>query len=237
MFGIAAISLDFITNLFSGYRYMIIPTALIAIVFHEMCHGYVSYRLGDPTARSQGRLSVNPLRHIDPIGLLMLIFFGFGWAKPVHVDMRYFKNPKRDMALTSIAGPLSNFLLGSLSLFFLGLVFTLSKDPTDGATIYFVYFLLYLAIINIGLGAFNLIPIPPLDGSKVAGAFMPDRWYYQVLRYERYGMLILVVLLYTGYLNTPLLYIRDFVTRILLYLTTWPFSKDVISTLFSILGV
>jgi Zn-dependent protease len=195
--------LSFLFNLFSGYSLLIVPAALLSIMFHEICHGYVAYRLGDPTAKAEGRLSLNPLRHIDPIGLLMLIIFRFGWARPVHVDIRYFRKPKQGMALVSLAGPLSNFLLAFISILVLCVLAYIGIQ-----TAWIVYFFAYLTLISLGLGIFNLIPIPPLDGSKMVGALLPDRAYYNILRYERYGMLLLIAVLYLGWLDMPLAYAR-----------------------------
>ncbi len=169
----------------------VIP-ALLCIMVHEICHGVAAYALGDRTAADQGRLSLNPLRHIDPFGLLMLAIFHFGWARPVSVDMRNFKNPKRDMAVTALAGPASNFVLAALLLFLFGLFY---GSLGEGETGQFVLRLLNTAAyLSIALGLFNLIPFPPLDGSKVLFSFLPDRLYLRLMVLERYGMLVLIVL-------------------------------------------
>lgn len=157
---------------------------LVCLTVHETCHGLAAYALGDPTAKRMRRLSFNPLHHIDWLGLASMVICGFGWAKPVPVDMRYFKNPKAGMAVTALAGPASNFLLA------LGMLFAASVLPVGWAT----EFLLSTAILSIGLGLFNLVPIPPLDGSKVLFALLPQRAYYTLMRYERYGMLVLLLL-------------------------------------------
>ena len=166
--------------------------ALLCIMIHEICHGAAAYALGDRTAATQGRLSLNPLRHIDWFGLLMLMIFHFGWAKPVSVDMRNFKNPKRDMALTALAGPLSNFLLAVLALFLFGLGYRALADSKAGSLL--LSLLNGIAYLSIALGLFNLIPIPPLDGSKVLFAFLPDQAYLRLMVLERYGMILLIVL-------------------------------------------
>lgn len=171
----------------------IIPAALIAIVLHEMAHGYVSYWLGDPTPKSSGRLSINPLKHIDPIGILCLIFFRVGWAKPVMINPRYYKNEKWGVALVSLAGPLMNLLVAFVSIFFIVLISKFSGNIF--MTKYISTFLLQLAIINIGLGVFNLIPIPPLDGSKIIGAILPEEAYYQYMKYQKYGMIFILVII------------------------------------------
>jgi Zn-dependent protease len=188
---------------------------VIAMTGHELCHGLMAYKLGDPTAKSGGRLSLNPLRHIDPIGLVALFVFGFGWAKPVMVDMRYFKNPKRGMALTAAAGPAANFVMAYAAFLLLHLTSFL-QAPEWAHTL-----LLAVAAINIGLGVFNLLPIPPLDGSKMLGAFLPDRLYVQVLRYERYGMVLLLGALWLGWLDKPLGFLQSAVTEGLLVLAFW----------------
>lgn len=175
-------------------------SALIAIIFHEMAHGYISHRLGDPTPKSTGRLSMNPFNHLDPIGLISLIIFGFGWAKPVRVNPYYYKNKKGGMALVALAGPVTNFLIALIALFISGLIYKLSNYEI----IYHEDFIKILVRINIGLGMFNLIPIPPLDGSKIIGAVLPEKVYFEYMRYERYGFFILIALLAFGILNEPL---------------------------------
>ena len=168
--------------------------ALLCIMIHEICHGAAAYALGDRTAATQGRLSLNPLHHVDWFGLVMLAVFHFGWAKPVSVNMRNFKHPKRDMAITALAGPASNFLLAALALFLFGFFF---RDLHGAAAGQFVIRLLqYMAILSISLGLFNLIPIPPLDGSKVLFSFLPDRAYVRLMVLERYGMFLLLALVF-----------------------------------------
>ena len=168
----------------------------LCLTIHETCHGLAAYALGDPTAKSMRRLSLNPLRHIDWIGLCMMFFCGFGWAKPVPVDPRYFRKPKQGMALTALAGPVSNLLLALLLLLFSRLIYDFA--PYSDLWNLVFGFLLDTAVLSIGLGVFNLVPIPPLDGSKVLAAFLPDRAYFQLMRYERYGMLLLIFLSFRG---------------------------------------
>lgn len=167
--------------------------ALLCITFHEVSHGWVAYRLGDPTAKDAGRLTLNPLKHIDMMGLLMMVVFKFGWAKPVPVNMMRFRNPKRGMALTALAGPASNVLLALVFLFLYGLLYR---------ALYSVQFLLDMiwltAYISLALAIFNIIPVSPLDGSKVLFAFLPDRAYMTLMRYEKYGMLVLFMLVWLG---------------------------------------
>ena len=170
---------------------------LLCLTVHETCHGLTAYALGDPTAKSRHRLSLNPLRHIDWFGLLMMFAAGFGWAKPVPVDPRYFKNPKRGMAVTALAGPASNFLLAALAIgISKGIYLSGYYHPALDAA--FMFCLYTLAPLSVGLGLFNLLPIPPLDGAKVLGALLPDEAYFRVMRYERYGMLLLLALSYLG---------------------------------------
>lgn len=177
---------------------------LLCLTVHEVSHGLAAYALGDPTAKEQNRLSLNPLHHLDGFGTLMMLVAGFGWAKPVPVNMSYFRHPKSGMAVTALAGPVSNFLLAYLALlaravllaFYLrggGMVLSLLVDFTQS-----------LAVLSVGLGIFNLIPIPPLDGSKVLEGVLPDRIYYTILRYEQIGMLLLIALLFSGMADGPL---------------------------------
>ena len=176
---------------------------LICLTVHELCHGLAAYALGDPTAKSQHRLSLNPLRHLDPFGTLMMLVFGFGWAKPVPIDMRYFKRPKQGLAVTALAGPVSNFLLAYVALVGANFVVPFAGS-VGGWQLQLLNFLLNLSILSLGLGIFNLIPFPPLDGSKVLEGFMPDKISYTILRYERYGMVALMAILWFGLLDTPL---------------------------------
>ena len=168
--------------------------ALICITLHECAHGWAAYRLGDDTAKRMGRLTLDPLKHIDIIGLAMMVLFRFGWAKPVPVDMRKFKNPKRDMAVTAAAGPLMNVIMCLAALFLYGL--TAPGAFYRGGALYYLNEGLYLtAYLSLALALFNIIPIPPLDGSKVLYSFISDRAYMQLMRYERYGMIALLALI------------------------------------------
>lgn len=174
-----------------------VAAIFLCLTVHETCHGLAAYALGDPTAKSMHRLSLNPLRHIDWLGLLMMFAAGFGWAKPVPVDMRYFKKPKQGMALTALAGPASNFLLAAAALAVgKGIYLYAPYNPVWNTA--FEFCLYTLAPLSIGLGLFNLIPIPPLDGSKILAVVLPDRAYLRLMRYERYGMLLLLALSAVG---------------------------------------
>ncbi|MBQ7740360.1 MAG: site-2 protease family protein [Eubacterium sp.] len=164
---------------------------------HELSHAFVAYKLGDNTAKKEGRLTFNPISHIDPIGMIMILLFGFGYAKPVPVDMRNFKNPKSGMALTALAGPVSNIIMAFISIF---IVYAMG-EPSSAFLGYVKTFFEFSAIINVSLGAFNLIPIPPLDGSKILAGILPNKTYYKYMQYERYAMIGLLVLLATGVLD------------------------------------
>lgn len=171
-----------------------LAAVLLCLTVHESCHGLAAYALGDPTARREHRLSLNPLRHIDWFGLLMMFVAGFGWAKPVPVNPNYFKKPRQGMALTALAGPVSNFLLALLMLLAARIFCDVAAYSEANQRI--LDFLLMVALLSIGLGLFNLLPIPPLDGSKVLFAVLPDEAYNQLMRYERYGMLLLFALVF-----------------------------------------
>ena len=199
-----ALLLQYLTNLWNALDFgslesilLRVASVFLCLTIHETCHGLVAYALGDPTAKRAHRLSLNPLRHIDWLGLIMMVAAGFGWAKPVPVDPHYFKKPKQGMALTALAGPVSNFLLALLLLLiargeFLRAVTTGSFSGT------WFSFLVDTASLSVGLGLFNLVPIPPLDGSKVLAVLLPDRAYNWLMRYERFGMLVLLVVISVG---------------------------------------
>ena len=171
-----------------------VAAIFLCLTVHETCHGLAALALGDPTAKAMHRLSLNPLRHIDWLGLLMMFAAGFGWAKPVPVNPGYFKHPKGGMAVTALAGPLSNLVLAFLALAGCKAI-TLANQ--SGAWAYWlVSFLLETSMLSVGLGLFNLIPIPPLDGSKVLFSFLPEKAYYTLMRYERYGMLIMLAIVW-----------------------------------------
>lgn len=180
---------------------IILPAMMLALSFHETAHGFVAWKCGDPTAHNLGRLSLNPLRHLDPTGLIMLLLVGYGWAKPVPVNARNFNDPKKGMALTALAGPVSNLLLG--------LLFAVIGGALYGAQVYLSYLgagglliealdlisyaLYFSAYINFLYATFNMIPIPPFDGSRVVFAFLPTKYYFGIMRYERQIMIVLLI--------------------------------------------
>lgn len=187
-----------------------ILAVLICIMVHEVSHGLAAYWLGDPTAKEGHRLSLNPIRHIDPVGLLMMIVVGFGWAKPVPVDPRYFKNPKTGMAVTAFAGPFSNFILAWVAAAGYNACYGAALASGTSTVLYYTAnFLGLVMMLSIGLGLFNLIPFPPLDGSKILAVILPERIYFNLMRYERYGMFVLILLFWSGVLNRPLIAVRD----------------------------
>lgn len=177
------------------FSFIVIAVPLMyAIIFHELAHGWVAYQMGDPTAKSQGRLSLSPLRHLDPMGTLMLFIVGFGWAKPVPVNFSYIRDYRKGMILVSSAGIIANIILAFLALLIYSM---LSMPHTSKVALLLVSF----ARINIILAAFNLIPIPPLDGSKILMGFAPANVQAFLMRLERFGFLIVIGLLFLGVLN------------------------------------
>lgn len=178
------------------------PAVLLAITFHEYAHGYMAYRLGDATAKYDGRLTLNPFKHLDVFGTICLLFFHVGWAKPVRVNVRNLKNIRRDMVWIALAGPLTNFLLAFVSILCYGLFYKYSSG-TNVVFNYLEVVCYYSGIVNVGLGVFNLIPVPPLDGSNVIRELIPAAAALYS-RIGRYSGLILMALLMFGVLSGPL---------------------------------
>jgi Zn-dependent protease len=204
---------NILRNGFSVETVISLLTSLFVIFcvmpIHECAHAFVASKLGDQTARLSGRLTLNPLAHIDPIGALMLLFVGVGYAKAVPVNIRNFKNRKMGMALTSLAGPFSNLIMAFIGVIFLNIAIKQNLLNTSTILNTTEMFLDYFVYINIYLAVFNLIPIPPLDGSRLASAVLPDKYYYKLMQYERYIMIGLFILIFTGVLNKPLEFLAD----------------------------
>ena len=194
---------------------------LLCLPVHELAHGLVAHWCGDDTAKWYGRLTLNPFKHLDTFGTVMILTVGMGYAKPVPVNSRNFRNYKRDMILVALAGPLSNFLMAAVAMFFyLLLIYT----ATISQVTELVLMLLSIIInVNISLMVFNLLPIPPLDGSRLWSSLLPGRWAYTLEQYSRYITMGLFVLLFTGVLDTPLYYLRSGVTKLLIAMFSWMF--------------
>ena len=191
-----------LTSLFSniGSFIILLPIRLVAIIGHELGHAWVSTKLGDPTPRNTGRLTINPLAHLDFYGTLLMLFTGFGWAKPVMINPMYYKDRKKGTALVSIAGPLANLVMATVGMIIYALLVVLHakmglSKSVFGALSNIAYVFIYT---NLCFMVFNLIPIPPLDGSKVLGMFLPDRTYYKMLEYEQFSMILIMVLSLSG---------------------------------------
>lgn len=205
-------NISFFDLLVMFFSYAVLIFVMMPV--HELAHAWAAHRLGDDTAKWNGRLRFDPLSHIDPMGTLMIVLFGIGYARPVPINPYNFKNPKRDMALSALAGPASNLLMAvaAVGVFRVCCIFVAD---------YVVLGYLQLALVdvfagvNISLAVFNLLPIPPLDGSKIFGFFLPDKWVYTMERYSRQISLVLMLLLFTGVLNTPLHFLRQFFFQII----------------------
>jgi Zn-dependent proteases len=206
------------------YYAMVIPAVLLCITFHEYCHGLVAYWLGDQTAKEAGRLTLNPLKHLDPIGALCMVVAGVGWAKPVPIDPRRMckiKNRKVAVSLTALAGPVSNMIL-AFFLFFIYLEITIHF--TNGFMPALGEFLHITAYLSVGLAAFNLLPIPPLDGSKILFPLLPNKLIGTVAKYERYLSLAFLALIMLGVLDKPIEYIRNGILSGMSAAMSWIFS-------------
>lgn len=193
--------------------FSVVP-ALLCITLHELAHGYTAYKLGDNTAMLAGRLTLNPLRHIDPWGLVMMVLFRFGWAKPVPVDMRHFDKPRQGMAITALAGPVMNVLITAVFIFLYGLLYTPLYIKGGAFAQSLFQMIVTTGYLSLSLAVFNLIPISPLDGSKVLFAFLSDSAYAKLMRYERYGMIIVMLLVITGA-----------VSGVLSTVVNWPYDR------------
>lgn len=201
--------------------------ARVFIVFcimpiHEYAHALIASKLGDDTARLSGRLTLNPFAHVDPIGAIMILLVGFGYAKPVPVNPRNFKNPKKGMALTALAGPVSNLILALIFLIpAYGIeAFVYDNNPMMQAI---AIFLSSAASLNVGLAVFNLIPVPPLDGSRIFNVIIPSKYYFKIMQYERYIVLAIFALLFFGVLDIPLNYISNLLMKALIKIASLPY--------------
>ncbi len=220
-----------IRSLFSGQHVDIwsvlayVLSVLFVVIFilplHEYAHGWAANKLGDPTAKWEGRLTMNPLASVDVVGVFMLLFAGFGWAKPVPIDSRYFKKPKRDIALTALAGPVSNLLAALIGAVLVAVMESFA--PVNGFTRFLFSVLYYYVLVNISLAVFNLIPIPPLDGSRILGVFLSDRAMSFYYRYQNILSLLLIVLLLTNALSGPLYAAQNFFVQVIFTVAEFPF--------------
>lgn len=198
----------------------VIP-AFICITLHELSHGYAAYRLGDNTAKERGRLTLNPIKHIDIFGLVMMIAFKFGWAKPVPVNMYNFKNPKSGMAITALAGPVSNVIIACIAMFLYGLLYTPLYRAGTALSLGVLTTVATTAQLSMALAIFNIIPIPPLDGSKVLFSVLSEENYFKLMQYERYGMILLMLVVATGLLRTPLSIVLNFLMDRIFIFARW----------------
>ncbi len=196
-------------------KVVLLLVAATALPVHEFAHAWVAHKMGDDTAKYQGRLTINPLAHLDLVGTLMLLIAGVGWAKPVPIDPRNFKNPKLGMALSSLAGPLANLLLALLFMVIYKLLVIVGVVSSVSALFVLATILSIMTSTNVYLAVFNLLPVPPLDGSRVLFYFLPPKYYFGIMRYERYIYLGLFVVLYAGLLDRPLAFVSNLILQLL----------------------
>ena len=200
-----------------------ITVIFLTMPVHEFAHAFAAYKLGDHSQKYAGRLTINPFAHIDWFGALCILLVGFGWARPVQVNSYNLKNGKRDMAITAFAGPLANLIVAFISVFLFNFVLFLSAS-FNFSGIYIALFFGYIAQINVSLAVFNLVPVPPLDGSKLLFAVLPDKLYYKFMQYERYIYFILLLLVFTGFLSTPISYVSRLILNLFSKITAVPFE-------------
>lgn len=198
--------------------------AIVILPLHECAHGLIAVKLGDNTPKWDRRLTLNPLASLDPMGALWLLLFGIGWAKPVQVNPRNFKNPKRDMALVALAGPVANLLAALIgAIIFVPYVIFVLSNHANVIKYFFYYFLSSYITVNVSLAVFNFIPIPPLDGSRIVAAFLSDKAMYTYYRYQNIIVMIFFVILLSGSLNTPLNVAETYLCNAVLWLAERPY--------------
>lgn len=203
---------------------LLIHTIVLFTAFpvHECAHGWAAEKMGDDTARKQGRITLNPFRHLSLMGTVCMIFAGFGWANPVPVDPRKFKDPKKGMAITALAGPISNLIMAFIATVIFRILAVVYGSGHDSALMYaLLYFFEYVIVLNIGLAVFNLLPIPPLDGSRIFNLVLSDKMYFKIMRYEKYVMIALILVVYLGVLDLPLAFLRAKTLDLMFFLTDW----------------
>lgn len=230
--GCFCLLLDALRGNATVFEVLIYAVSSFAVIFltlpiHEWAHGFVSTKLGDPTPRWQGRLTLNPMAHIDWLGAAGILLFGIGWAKPVQVNARYYKNPKWGMAIVALAGPVANIIVAFISIFVFKLiqtVFILCGFGYTSVILYIYLFFYSIAQINVYLAVFNLIPIPPFDGSRILFTFLPQKYYFQIMRYERYIFIGILLVLYTGLLDAPIAFLSSKVLLAIVKFASLPFS-------------
>lgn len=205
----------------------IIETVIHALVLftafpiHECAHAFAAHLMGDDTAKNQGRMTVNPIKHLDLWGTLLMLFAGFGWAKPVPINPNNFKNRKVGMALSALAGPAANLLLAYISMILFKVIFIATLDSCSPFTDYPAYLFQYGAVLNVGLAVFNLLPVPPLDGSRIFTLIFPEKVYFKIMKYENIIFGILFIIVWTGLLDTPLALLRIGALAVLDFLSRW----------------
>lgn len=202
---------------FDAVTFLVELASMLFVVFcllpvHEFAHAFVATKLGDDTPRLQGRLTLSPFAHIDPIGAIMIFVFGFGYAKPVPVNISKFKNPRSGFALTALAGPVSNLIMAFLS-YIVGALFARFASSVSFFNLLYIFFF-YAAQVNVSLAVFNLLPVPPLDGSRILAVIIPQKYYFKMLQYERYIVIVIFALLFTGVLSVPLNFINSAVSSL-----------------------
>lgn len=199
-----------------SFAVLILSTCFVVFCcgpIHEFAHAFAAYKCGDDTAKMQGRLTINPFAHLDFIGTLMIFFFGIGYAKPVPVNPARLKHPRRDMALVSLAGPTSNLLMALVAVWLRYILLAIGQGNIVFNSL--AYFFYLAAEINIMLCVFNFLPIPPLDGSKIFSAILPDKIYFKIMSYDRYIMIGVMILLFTGLLTRPISWLADLLMRLI----------------------